>query len=99
MRNDNLKNVTEYSSGENICKSISDKGLISRKKKNIYIYIFCLFRAAPVVYGDSQARGPIRAVDTGLHHHHSNTRAKPHLQPTPRSQQCWILNPVSVTRE
>ena len=35
----------------------------------LFIYLFwsvCLFRAAPVSYGGSQARGPIRAVATGL---------------------------------
>ena len=42
----------------------------------IYIYIFIyfiyvffwLFRAAPVAYRDSQARGRIRGIATGLHH-------------------------------
>ena len=46
------------------------------------VLFFCLFRAAPVAHGGSQARGQIGAVATGLHHSHSNTRAKPHLQPT-----------------
>ena len=32
-----------------------------------------LFRAAPLAYGSSQARGQIRAVVTSLHHSHSNT--------------------------
>ena len=31
-----------------------------------------LFRAAPVAYGSSQARGPIGAAATGLYHSHSN---------------------------
>ena len=31
-----------------------------------------------------QARGLMGAVATGLHHSHSNTRSKPHLQPTPQ---------------
>ena len=31
-----------------------------------------LFRAEPMVYGSSQARGPIRAATAGLHHRHSN---------------------------
>ena len=33
---------------------------------------FCLFRAAPAAYGDSQARGLIGAVATGLRQSHSN---------------------------
>ena len=31
-------------------------------------FFFCIFKAAPVAYGGSQARGPIGAVATGLHH-------------------------------
>ena len=41
----------------------------------LFIYFFGLFAiswAAPVAYGGSQARGPIRAIATGLHHSHSN---------------------------
>ena len=39
-------------------------------------------RTAPVAYGGSQARGPIRAVAAGLHHSHSNSRSEPRLWPT-----------------
>ena len=45
---------------------------------------FCLFGSALMVYGGSQARGPIRATPAGLHHSHSNATSKPHLQPTPQ---------------
>ena len=38
------------------------------------------FRAAPAVYGTSQARGQIGPADTVLHHSHSNTGSEPHLQ-------------------
>ena len=51
---------------------------------DIYIYIFCLFRAIPMAYGRSQARGLIRAIATDLHHSHSNTRSERHLWPTPQ---------------
>ena len=34
-----------------------------------------LFRAAPVAYQGSQARGGIGATAAGLHHSHSNIRA------------------------
>ena len=38
-----------------------------------YLFYFCpSFRAAPVAYGGSQARGPIGAIAAGLHHRHSN---------------------------
>ena len=44
-----------------------------------YIYL-CLFRATPMPYGSSQARGQIRAVAAVLHHFQSNTRSKPNLR-------------------
>ena len=51
----------------------------------IYFYLFfCLLRAALAAYGDSQAKGLIGAVATGLHQSHSNARSKPHLRPTPQ---------------
>ena len=31
-------------------------------------FFFCFFRAAPVAYGNSQARGRIRGTAAGLHH-------------------------------
>ena len=45
---------------------------------------FAFSGAAPAAYGDSQARGLIGAVDTGLRHSHSNAGCKPQLQPTPQ---------------
>ena len=45
---------------------------------------FSDFRAAPVAYGGSQAKGWIWAAASSLHHSHSNTRSKPRLQPTPQ---------------
>ena len=38
---------------------------------------FCLFRAAPVAYVSSQARGQFGAAAVSLHHSHSNKRSKP----------------------
>ena len=45
---------------------------------------FCLFRAAPVAYGGSQARSLIEAIATGLCQSHSSVRSKLHLRPTPQ---------------
>ena len=45
----------------------------------IFFFFFCLFRAAPVAYGVSQARGQTGAIAAGLHHTHSNIGSKPHL--------------------
>ena len=50
---------------------------------HIFFY-FLLFRAAPVAYEGSQARGLIRATATSLFHSHSNVRFKLHLRPTPQ---------------
>ena len=42
-------------------------------------FVFCPFRAAPVAYGGSRARGLIGAVAAGLHQSHNNARSKPRL--------------------
>ena len=47
-------------------------------------FFFLLFRAIPMAYGNSQARGRIGATATGLHHSQSHTGSEPHLQPTPQ---------------
>ena len=49
----------------------------------VFFFSFGLFKATPMAYGDSQARGQIRAVVAGLHHSHSNSGSKPHLWLTP----------------
>ena len=48
------------------------------------ISLFSLFRATPMAYGGSQARGGIGGTAVGLGHSHSNARSKPHLQSTPQ---------------
>ena len=58
-------------------------GLISRRTISVSLF-FCLFRATPMAYGSSQARGRIRAAAAGLHH---------------SSQQRWILNLLSEARD
>ena len=50
---------------------------------SFFFWSFFLFRATPVAYGGSQARGLIGATTAGLHH---------------SSQQCQILNPLSKAR-
>ena len=52
-----------------------------------------------MIYGDSQARGLIRAVAASLHHNHSNARSEPRLQPTPQLTVWWILNLLSEARD
>ena len=53
--------------------------VINNLKCFYFLFIFLLFRAAPSVYGGSQARGLLGATAAGLHHSHSNTRSKPLL--------------------
>ena len=51
----------------------------------IYLFIYLLlFRATPVAYRSSQARGQIGAAAVNLYH---------------SSPQCWILNLLSETRD
>ena len=45
---------------------------------------FCLFRAVPEAYGNSQARGQVGFAAARLLHSHSNTGSKPNLQLTPQ---------------
>ena len=49
---------------------------------NFYFLSFVFFRAAPMAYGGSQARGAIGAVAAGLRH--SNARSELCLRPTPQ---------------
>ena len=42
----------------------------------LFCVCVCLFRAAPVAYGSSQARGQTGAVAASLCHSHSNARSK-----------------------
>ena len=37
-----------------------------------FSFFFGLFRVAPMAHGNSQARGQIRAIATGLHHSYSH---------------------------
>ena len=46
------------------------------------LLLLLLFRATPVAYGSSQARGWIRAAAVSYSHSHNNTASKLHLQPT-----------------
>ena len=75
-----------------------------------WLIFFFLFRAAPVAYGSSWARGWIRAVAASLHHSYNNARSKRHLQPAPQLEvtpdplthilmdTCQVLNPLSHKR-
>ena len=49
----------------------------------LFLSFFFFFRATPLAYGGSQARGQIGAVTTGLCHSHGNVGSTPSLPPTP----------------
>ena len=49
-----------------------------------FVLFFFLFRAAPLAYGGSQARGRIGPAAASLCHSHSNVGSKLCLQPTPQ---------------
>jgi len=51
-----------------------------------FFFFFGLFRAAPTEYGNSQARGQIRATAASLHYSHSNAGSTLCLQPTRKLQ-------------
>jgi len=61
-----------------------------------FFFLFCLFRALPEAYENSQAKSGIGASAAGLRHSHSNVGSK---LPFHTSWQCWILNPLSEARE
>ena len=67
----------------NFVKEYHNIGILWQLAFFIYLFIyFVYFRATPVAYGGSQARGPNRSVATGLRH--SKAGSKLHLQPTPQ---------------
>ena len=49
-----------------------------------YLFIYWLFRAAPVAYGSSKVRGQIRATAASLHHSRGNAGSAPRLRPIPQ---------------
>ena len=42
---------------------------------SFFLYFLLLFRATPVAYGASQARGLIGVTAVGVYHSHSDTRS------------------------
>ena len=65
-----------------------------------FFFVFCPFRAAPLAYGGSQARGLIGAVAAGLCQSHSNARSQLRLRYLHHSSwQRWVLNPLSEGRD
>ena len=61
-----------------------EKGGSRETLQPFLFFFFWLFRATPMAYGGSQARGPIGGVATDLHHSLSNARSQPRLRLTPQ---------------
>ena len=62
-------------------------------------FFFCIFRAMPIAYRGSQAKGRIGAVATSLHHSHTATPDPSHVCNLHHSSwQCRILNPLDEAR-
>ena len=80
--------ATEYTFFSSAHGTFSKVDHILGYKSNLgtffFFGLFAFPRAAPMAYGDSQARGRIGAVAASLHHSHSNMGSKSHLQPTPQ---------------
>ena len=49
-----------------------------------FFLVFCLFRAIPMAYGDSQLGVESELLATGLGHSHSNSGPEPHLWHIPQ---------------
>ena len=57
---------------------------------------FFLFRATPVAYESTQARGQIRAAAASLRHSHGNLGSEQHLRPTPQFMAQQFKNPMNI---
>ena len=67
--------------GFKMTKSSSYTACLKLCKFFFFFFFWSFFRAAPMAYGGSHARGLIRAVAAGLCQSHSNTRSEPQLTP------------------
>ena len=64
-----------------------------------FCWPFVFFRAAPMAYGCSQARGWIGATAAGLYYSHSNARSEPCLKPTTQLTPTPDLCPLREARD
>ena len=55
-----------------------------RLDKGCIFVVVVVFRATPIPYGSSEAKGRIRATAVSLCHSHSNSGSEPRLRPTPQ---------------
>ena len=62
-------------------------------------FFFFLFRAAPLTYGSSRARGQIGAAAAGLHHSHATLDLSHIFNLCHSLGQRQVLNPLSEARD
>ena len=82
-----MAHVKQETKGYQIHKSYKYYYSLCTLNKLVFLLLFwsfCLFKAAPVAYGGSQARGVIRATAVSLRQSQSNARFEQHLRPTPQ---------------
>jgi len=72
---------------------------ITRQLLLVVFFVCLFFRASPMAYGSSQAKGWIRATAAGLHHSRSNVGSELHLWPTPQLMAMLDLYPLTEARD
>ena len=70
-----------------VFKNLVTQNMAYKKQIDLFssfFFFFAISWAAPLAYGDSQARDRIGVVAVGLCQSHSNMGSEPSLQPTPQ---------------
>ena len=88
--------------------SLNPKGpLLLDEEFGVYLFVCLFFRATPLAYGGSQARGWVADVAAGLHHSHSDRIQAASVTYTPahgntgslskaRDQTCIIMDASQI---
>ena len=71
-----------YAVGAALERQKKKKFFLKKQTKILKQVFFFFFRTSPAAFGNSQARGLIRATAASLYHSHSNMGSKLHLRPT-----------------
>ena len=65
------------------------------KYYNSSLFLVGAYRATPMAYGSSQARGWVGATATSIRHNHSNTRSEPSLWLTAQLIEMAMPDPLN----
>ena len=66
--------------------------------ENLYWFLFCFGYCFLGLHPQHTEVPRLEATAASPHQNHSNARSELYLRPTPQLRQCWILNPLSETR-